>query len=92
MCGIIRSTCSSQCIDELLDSLTDDKYFCVVDVKSGYYQVDIAEEYKNRTAFTVSRLGFSEHNRLVFGLSNAPATYQRIMKDCFGQLHLKKLS
>lgn len=76
-------------IDEVLDSLAGAKYFSVVDMKSGYYQVEIAEPHKSRTAFTVGPLGFWEHNRLPFGLSNAPATYQRIMENCFGELHLK---
>ena len=76
-------------IDEVLDSLAGAKFFSVVDMKSGYYQVEVAEEHKERTAFTVGPLGFWEHNRLPFGLSNAPATYQRIMEQCFGELHLK---
>ncbi len=58
-------------------------------MKSGYYQVEVAEEHKERTAFTVGPLGFWESNRLPFGLCNAPATYQRLMEDVFGDLHLK---
>ncbi len=45
--------------------------------------------HKERTAFSVGPLGFWEHNRLPFGLSNAPATYQRLMEDCFCELHTK---
>jgi hypothetical protein len=65
------------------------QYFSVLDMKSGYYQVEIAEEHKERTAFTVGPLGFYEYNRLPFGLTNSPATYQRLMQDVLGDVHLK---
>ncbi|NYT46987.1 MAG: RNA-directed DNA polymerase [Candidatus Methanofishera endochildressiae] len=45
-------------IEELLESLAGSKFFSVVDMKSGYYQVEIKEEHKERTAFTVGSLGF----------------------------------
>nr|KAG5687855.1 hypothetical protein BaRGS_022397 [Batillaria attramentaria] len=64
-------------------------YFSVLDMKSGYYQVEIEEEHKERTAFTVGPLGFYEYNRLPFGLTNSPATYQRLMEDILGDFHMK---
>lgn len=75
-------------IEELLDALSGSKYFSVLDLKSGYHQVEIVEEHKERTAFTVAPLGFFEYNRMAMGLANAPATYQRLMEDCLGDLHL----
>lgn len=45
-------------IDEILDSLAGNTWFSVLDMKSGYYQIPIAEEHKERTAFTVGSLGF----------------------------------
>ena len=71
-------------IEELLDTLAGSKYFTVLDMKSGYHQVEVFEEHKCRTAFTVGPLGFWEFNRLPFGLNNAPATYQRLMEQCLG--------
>ena len=58
-------------------------------MKSGYHQIEIAEHHKERTAFTVEPLGFYEFNKMSFGLANAPATYQRLQKQCLGDLHLK---
>lgn len=76
-------------IDEILDTLSGSKYFTVLDMKSGYHQVEVLEEHKCRTAFTVGPLGFWEFNRLPFGLNNAPATYQRLMEQCLGDYNMK---
>ena len=75
-------------IEEILDSLAGAKYFSVLDLKSGYHQVEIAEQHKERTAFSVAPLGFYEYNRMAMGLANAPATYQRLMESVLGDLHL----
>ena len=75
-------------IEEVLDSLGGSKYFSVLDMKSGYYQVELNESHKERTAFSVGPLGFWEFQRLPFGLNNSPATYQRLMEDILGDYHL----
>ena len=56
-------------------------------MKSGYHQVAIKAEDKLKTAFTAGPLGFFEYNRLPFGLSNAPATYQKLMEEAVGDLN-----
>jgi len=76
-------------IEEILDTISGAKYFTVLDMKSGYHQVEIEEAHKERTAFTLGPLGFYEFNRLPFGLSNSPATYQRLMEDCLSDLNMK---
>jgi len=47
-------------IDEILDSLAGNLffYFNVMDMKSGYHQVEVTEQHKERTAFSVGPLGF----------------------------------
>lgn len=45
-------------VEEILDCLSGSHYFSVLDMKSGYYQVEIPEEHKERTAFMVGPLGF----------------------------------
>ena len=75
-------------IDSTLDVLSGAKWFSVLDLKSGYWQVPRAEEDKCKAAFMVGPLGFWECERMPFGLTNAPATFQRLMESCMGDLHL----
>jgi len=64
--------------EETTSTLHGSKYFSDLDCYSGFWQVGIKEEHKERTAFTVLS-GHNEFNRLPFGLSNSPANFQRLM-------------
>ena len=77
-------------IEETIDTLSGSQYFSTLDLRSGYWQVGIKETDKHKTAFSVGPLGFFECNRMAFGLCNAPASFQRLMERCIGELHLKE--
>ena len=62
----------------LFDSLSGAWYFSTIDPSMGYHQVPMNEPDKQKTAFT-TRSGQYQFNRLPFGLSGAPATFQRVM-------------
>ena len=67
---------------DLLDRLQDAVVFSKFDMKSGYWQVQIAETDRYKTAFTVP-FGHFEWNVMPFGLKNAPSEFQHIMNDIF---------
>lgn len=77
-------------IEEIFSALSGARWFSVMDLKSGYYQVEMAEVDKHKTAFTCP-LGFYEFNRMPQGVTNAPSTFQRLMEKCVGDLHLSEV-
>ena len=69
--------------------MTGSRWFSVLDLKSGFYQIEMEEADKHKTAF-VCPLGFFEFNRMPQGITNAPSTFQRVMERCMGELKLKQ--
>ena len=76
------------CIQEMLESLEGSHIFSSFDFKLGFWQVEMDEASKQYTAFTVGSLGFFECKRMPFGLCNMPATFQKLMQNCLGELNL----
>ena len=66
----------------MLDFLNGMVWFTSLDLKSGYWQVEMEEDSKALTTFTVRPLGFYKCDRMPFGLTNAPATFQQLMQSC----------
>ena len=65
-------------IDDSLDALGGSKWFSTLDLASGYWQVELDEDAKKKSAFVV-RGGLYCWNVMPFGLTNAPSTFERLM-------------
>ncbi|GBG83892.1 hypothetical protein CBR_g37762 [Chara braunii] len=69
-------------IDDLLDRVQCCKYFSKINLKFGHHQIEVHPDDQYKTAFQ-TRYGHYESIVLPFGLTNAPATFQRRMNDLF---------
>jgi len=67
--------------EETTSNLHGSKYYSFLDCYSGFWHISIKEEHKERTGFSVP-FGHYEFNKLPFGLSNSPSSFQRLM-DAF---------
>ncbi|GJX04518.1 putative nucleotidyltransferase, ribonuclease H [Tanacetum coccineum] len=69
-------------IDQMLERLCGNEYYCFLDGFSGFFQIPIAPEDQEKTTFTCP-YGTFAYRRMPFGLCNAPATFQRCMTAIF---------
>ena len=81
----IKDAYSLPRIDETLDCLNGAEWFSSLDLKLGYWQVEMEEDSKVLSAFTVGPLGFYECELMPFVLTNTPATFQKLMQSCLVQ-------
>ena len=65
-------------VDDTLEALSGSKWFSTLDLICGYWQVEIEEKDRHKTAFC-TREGLFEFKVMPFGLCNAPAVFQRLM-------------
>ena len=63
-------------VDDLLDAFNRYKLFSALDLRSGYWQVSVNPQDREKTAF-IALDGLLEFKRMPFGLSTAPATFSR---------------
>jgi len=72
-------------IDDMLDRLAGNTWFSPLDLKSGYWQVRIRPEDREKTAFSIGK-GLWQFTVMPFDLCNAPATFERLMEEVLQQL------
>ena len=68
--------------DQLFDKLAHAKYFSKIDLRTGFYQILIAEEDRHKTAFVTGQ-GQFEYTVLPMGLCNSPGVFMALMNDTF---------
>ncbi|GJX56859.1 reverse transcriptase domain-containing protein [Tanacetum coccineum] len=69
-------------MDQMLERLAGNEYYCFLDGFSGYFQIPIDPQDQEKTTFTCP-YGMFAYRRMPFGLCNAPGTFQRCMMAIF---------
>ena len=77
-------------VQDALDCLHGCKWFSVIDLKSGFYQIPMKPQDKEKTAF-VCPAGFFQFERMPQGIKGAPATFQRLMERCMTGLNFEEV-
>lgn len=67
-------------ITDIFDKLGKSNYFSTIDLASGYHQIEVNKDDRQKTAFS-TQYGHYEFLRMPFGLKTAPATFQRAMDN-----------
>ena len=69
-------------INELLEKFKNKKYFSSIDLKSGYWNIEVEEKDREKLAF-LTPWGLYEWNRMPFGIKTAPMFFQKAMQEVF---------
>ncbi|GJV50930.1 reverse transcriptase domain-containing protein [Tanacetum coccineum] len=69
-------------MDQMLERLAGNEYYCFLDGFSGYFQIPIDPHDQEKTTFTCP-YGTFAYRRMPFGLCNAPGMFQRCMMAIF---------
>ncbi|CAF4829214.1 unnamed protein product, partial [Rotaria sp. Silwood2] len=75
-------------IDEIFDQLCDAMYYTKFDFKSGYFQVPLSKEARPKTTFS-TRNNHYQFTVLPQGITNGPATFQRVINYILGPARWK---
>nr|GEX47961.1 reverse transcriptase domain-containing protein [Tanacetum cinerariifolium] len=77
-------------MDQMLESLAGNEYYCFPDGFSGYFQIRIDPKDQEKTTFTCP-YGTFAYRRMPFGLYNATGTFQRCMMAIFHDMIKKTM-
>ncbi|GJU78591.1 reverse transcriptase domain-containing protein [Tanacetum coccineum] len=77
-------------MDQMLERLAGNEFYCFLDGFSGYFQIPIDPQDQEKTTFTCP-YGTFAYRRMPFGLCNAPGTFQRCMMAIFHDMIKKTM-
>ncbi|GFW01556.1 retrovirus-related Pol polyprotein from transposon 17.6 [Trichonephila clavipes] len=77
-------------IEDVLDRLQGAKVYTTLDLKNGFFHVDVNEDCKHLTSFVVPD-GQFEFNKVPFGLSTSTSVFQRYVYSIFRELMRKSI-
>ncbi|GFX29775.1 hypothetical protein TNCV_4749041 [Trichonephila clavipes] len=75
-------------IEDVLDTLQEVKVYSTLDLRNGFFHVDVDEDCRKYTSFIVPD-GQFEFNKVPFGLSTSPGVFQRYVSSIFRDLTRK---
>ncbi|GFT45447.1 retrovirus-related Pol polyprotein from transposon 297 [Trichonephila clavipes] len=75
-------------IEDVLDTLQEAKVYSTLDLRNGFFHVDVDEDCRKYTSFIVPD-GQFEFNKVPFGLSTSPGVFQRYVSSIFRDLSRK---
>ena len=75
-------------IDDCLDSLRGSQWFSTLDLASGYWQMEMHPDDKEKTAFACQS-GLFQFNVMPFGLTNAPSSFEQLMDKVLSGLQFE---
>jgi transposase InsO family protein len=78
-------------LDDALSAMHGAKMFTSLDCASAFWSVELTERTKNLSAFNTHGMGQMRFTRMPYGLSNSPATFQRLMDLACSGLHWKSV-
>lgn len=70
-------------VDEVRQNMNQRTVFSRLDLKWGFHQIELAEESRGITTFTI-RAGLFRYKRLMFGISSVPELYQQVLQGYEG--------
>ena len=78
-------------MSDILDSLGGAQYFSTLDCESGYWQIEMHPDSKDKTAIVCEKGSFV-FNRMPFGLALGPATFQRLVDTIFHDIRYQGMA
>jgi len=71
-------------MNAILDKLRAARYISTIDLSQAYFQIPLENNSRELTAFTVPGKGLFHFKRMPYGLTGAPATFQRLLDRLIG--------
>ena len=68
-------------ISDILETLGGAQWFSSLDLASGFWQMEIEDSDREKTAFSVPGRGHFQFKVMPFGLCNAPSSFERMIEN-----------
>jgi hypothetical protein len=76
----VKETYPMPMMEDMIEHLQGAEYITKIDLRAGFNQIYVEPDDRKKTSFFVPTMGKFEFNTMPFGLTGAPATFQRCME------------